>query len=465
MTTQAAREHFIQQALSDFNSEDPAARETLKVAFHGGMILPVIEVPIDLPVLNAKSFRIAPQLADHPDADGVEADPDSDSSQAIVAQLVREAHRKIEDLKGSLIAGQHQPGVITRTGKLINANTRCVLLRELWAEGKVTSDRIRVAVLPATFSASDELQLESVLQQQREHKDEYNFISELLMLRTLHEKAGLSHAAIAAQQERGVDGVRKVKTLLSILDLMETARRLLDPANPVPISRFVTEKSQEENWTGILRKYNQLRKNVSQAAADELLRGFLVSNYLNLGAVHKGGRAIDENWVSEDLVKALKANDDEIAQTLVTHVEQLAAEPTEEKPAPDGVDLLGDPDETPASPVGNAVLSIVTQAATQRTGDLKLVDGTSVDAADALAVLTQSAEEAIANVNRGNPAERPGKLLETALKNLQQARDVLTDVAGGEDFAELRDDTYLVADQAQIVLTEVLGLLQDTDSD
>jgi hypothetical protein len=285
------------------------------------------------------------------------------------------------------------------------------------------------------------------------------------MLRTLHEKAGLSHAAIAAQQERGVDGARKVKTLLSILDLMETARRLLDPANPVPISRFVTEKSQEENWTGILRKYNQLKKNVSQAAADELLRGFLVSNYLNLGAVHKGGRVIDENWVSEDLVKALKANDDEIAKALVTHVEQRAAEPAEDTPAPDGVDLLGDPDETPASPVGNAVLNIVTQAATQRTGDIKLADGTSVDAADALSVLTQSAEEAIANVNRGNPAERPGKLLETALKNLQQARDVLTDVAGGEDFAELRDDTYLVADQAQIVLTEVLRLLEDNDRD
>lgn len=111
--------------------------------------------------------------------------------------------------------------------------------------------------------------------------------------------------------------------------------------------------------------------------------------------------------MSEDLVKARKANDDEIAKALVIHVEQLAAEPAEETPAPDGVDLLGDPDETPASPVGNAVLSIVTQAATQRTGDIKLVDGTSVDAADALAVLTQSSEEAIAKVNRGNPADGP----------------------------------------------------------
>src|SRR5262245_61250887 len=77
---------------------------------------------------------------------------------------------------------------LSRVGKLINANTRCVLLRELFEYGQVANDRLRVAVLPATFTAAEELQLESVLQQ-LEHKDEYNLVSELIMLRKISEEA------------------------------------------------------------------------------------------------------------------------------------------------------------------------------------------------------------------------------------------------------------------------------------
>ena len=79
----------------------------------------------------------------------IEADPYSPAAQRIVAELVRDSHRSAAALKDSLIDGQDQPGLITRKGKLVNGNTRCVLLRDLRAEGRITNSTIRVAVLPS----------------------------------------------------------------------------------------------------------------------------------------------------------------------------------------------------------------------------------------------------------------------------------------------------------------------------
>jgi hypothetical protein len=103
------------------------------------MVMEVIEVPLDFSVLNSESSRIAPLLADHPEADIVASDPDGEDSQRVVTSLVLASHRKLEGLRESLVRSQNQPGVITRSGKLINANTRCVVLRELANEGKVPS--------------------------------------------------------------------------------------------------------------------------------------------------------------------------------------------------------------------------------------------------------------------------------------------------------------------------------------
>ncbi|UCN14049.1 hypothetical protein LFM56_14305 [Cellulomonas iranensis] len=160
--TVASREQHIQQALVAYEAQK-GKKETIRIAFQEGLTLEVIEIPLRVPVLNADSFRIAPSLEDHPKADVVRADPDSEEAQEIIADLVKRSHRKVQGLKESLVNGQHHPGVITRKGKVINANNRCVLLRELFREGAISTDKIRVAVLPSTFRAAEELQLESVL--------------------------------------------------------------------------------------------------------------------------------------------------------------------------------------------------------------------------------------------------------------------------------------------------------------
>src|SRR4051812_47850201 len=222
--TEAGREQMIQQKLAEYHADHNRIRPTLDVPLGpGGRTLEVIELPLDVPILNPDSFRIAPLLPDHPQAHLVRDDPQSPAAQQFVASLVRQAHRHVDDLKESLKDGQDQPGVITRKGKLINANSRCVLLRELFDEGEITTNVIRVAVLPGVDNAQ-ELELEGVLQKQREHKDEYNLVSELMMIMKLHEQAHMTDAAISKQLR--YRSASRVTDLRRILDLMERARHL-----------------------------------------------------------------------------------------------------------------------------------------------------------------------------------------------------------------------------------------------
>lgn len=57
----------------------------MRVPLRGnGELLEVIEIPLDLPVLNSESFRIAPSLEEHPQADLVRTDPYSSDLLALL---------------------------------------------------------------------------------------------------------------------------------------------------------------------------------------------------------------------------------------------------------------------------------------------------------------------------------------------------------------------------------------------
>src|SRR5689334_20055941 len=104
MTTSSnARAKQIERALTDHRSKTPGAAETARIPFRGGRVVEVIELPLDVPILNAHSFRIAPDLADHPKRAVVESDPETEEAQEVVAELVRKAHRNAEELKQSLL--------------------------------------------------------------------------------------------------------------------------------------------------------------------------------------------------------------------------------------------------------------------------------------------------------------------------------------------------------------------------
>lgn len=465
--TEANRAQHIAQALAHYQQQ-AGPRDTMRVPLRGnGELLEVIEVPLELPVLNAESFRIAPSLQEHPQADLVRTDPYSSAAQRVVADLVRASHRHVDDLKESLIDGQDQPGLITRKGKLINGNTRCVLLRELRAEGRITISTIRVAVLPADVIESQELELESVLQKQIEHKDAYNLVSELMMLKKLHEDAGLTDAAIARRLR--IRNAQRVTDMRAVLDLMERARRLTTPM--LPLTAFIQEKDQAQNWLELLARVRETDQRDGRQAGDLIIGRWLLAYILGFNSVHKLRHAYG-GWVEADVVPDLAEGDD-VSATIAEHAVASSAIPEEPATRPAGVDLLGDEPTPPPASETSTVKRLLNLAVTAtRSGDaeITLENGESAPAIDVREALQASVGRGLAASKRrslaGSRLQRPAFGLTQARSGLKEALDALDEVAELPEFSPQRDNVLLLVDEVTELLERVAEAAQgDDDSD
>lgn len=469
--TETSREQLVTQALAQYKNQT-GMKETLPVPLGGRQtLLEVIALPIDVPVLNANSFRIAPALEDHAQAALVRSEPDSPEAQRVVSDLVRQSHRQVDELKESLKhEGQDQPGVITRKGKLINANTRCVLLRELWEEGSIRTNTIRVAVLPEDVLEPQELQLESVLQKQREHKDEYNLVSELMMIRKLHDDAAMTDAQIASQLRVG-GGASRVKALREVLDLMERARRLTTV--PLPLAEFISEQDQRQNWLELLGKVKDVDKTEGTAAGDDHIRRWLIAFHLGQSAVHRLRNA-NGAWVEKDVLDELSEGKSDIGSVLVDSVRNapapVAAEPGD---ALEGLDLFGD-DPAPAPDADSlavqALLDVTVAAKHAGDGEVVLPTGASVPAPDVRDALNASVKNSLEAAKRradaGNRLQRPGNQLLAARNALKDAADALDVVIDEPQFQSLIEGVASLVDEVAVQLDRINAVLQpDADSD
>ena len=463
--TESSREQHIAQALSQYSSQQ-GTKDTLRVPLRGGMLLEVIEIPLELPVLNADSFRIAPALAEHPQSALVRSDPTSPEAQHIVTDLVRKAHRHAEALKESLIDGQDQPGVISRKGKLINANTRCVLLRELRTEGRITTSTLRVAVLPSDVTEAEELELESILQKQIEHKDEYNLVSELMMLKRLHEGAGLSDAAIA-KRLRTRSG--RVLDLREVLDLMERARRLTTP--PMPLTAFIAERDQTQNWLELLGKVREIDARDGRPAGDLAIQRWLIAYVLGFSSVHKLRYAAGA-WIETEVLPDLAEGNSVASAIADTAAMPGATAAPSQIDQPPGLDLLGDepppPADADATAVGN-LLNLSVSAAQADGSDIELANGTVVPAADIKDVLIGSINRGLEARKRkslaGSKLQRPIYGLTQARIGLREALEGLDEVGGRPEFEPLRDDALILVDEVGDLLDRINEVLQEADDD
>lgn len=467
--TQASREQHINRALQQYREHHEGVRPSLQAPIRDGAVLEVINVPLDVPVLNTSSFRIAPRLADHPSRDEVLADPDSAKSQAIVAQLVRDSHRQASDLKDSLAdEGQDQPGVITRKGKLLNANTRCVLLRELVEEGRLpASTTLKVAVLPSDITTSEELTLESVLQKQREYKDEYNLVSELMMIERLYSGANLSDAQIAKSLRYKT--ASRVKDLRAALQLMERARSLPDPT--LPLSHFVSERDQTQNWLELLKTVRLLDEQEGREAADTHIMRWLIASTAGFDSVHKL-RPAQGNWVEDGLLKDLTEGAG-VGAAVVTAALTSAPAPADARPAvqdPAGLDSLGvdpEPDSEASAEVVRQVLNVTLQAKKAQGAPVTLPDGRTVSSTDVLDAVHGGVERTLDTLKRqqadGNRLTRPLSLLVSADRALNDARNALDDVL---DLAEFEPQKPALVQQIESIaaLIEELNSVLDVDT-
>lgn len=461
--TESSREQHIIQALAQYSGQR-GTKDTLRVPLRGGMLLEVIEIPLDLPVLNTNSFRIAPALAEHSQVELVKSDPNSVEAQQIVSDLVRNAHRFVEALKESLIDGQDQPGVISRKGKLINSNTRCVLLRELRAEGRITTSTLRAAVLPSDVTEAEELELESILQTQEDHKDDYNLVSELMMLKRLHEGAGLSDAAIA---KRLRTKPRRVAELREVLDLMERARRLTDPV--MRLTEFITERDKTQNWLELLGKVKEIDGKDGRPAGDLTIQRWLTAYVLGFSSVHKLRHAAGA-WIETEVLPDL-ANGDDVAGAIADAAAMPGETPdSKEAEQPPGLDILGD--EPLPSPDADAVavrnlLNLAVSAAQAGDTDIELANGAVVPAADVKDTLIGSITRGLEARKRrslaGSKLQRPLYGLTQAQMGLRVALEAIDEVGGHREFQPLRDEVLLLVDEVGDLLDKVADALQDDD--
>lgn len=118
----------------DLHKVPPEKHETVRVPWTTDerQLLDVITIGVDEVLLNPHSRRIRSQLQDDPAWEDLRKDPFSEAAQRTIERHVRDAREpdEFQALKDSLIEdGQTDPGVMTHTGLLINANTRAVPAR------------------------------------------------------------------------------------------------------------------------------------------------------------------------------------------------------------------------------------------------------------------------------------------------------------------------------------------------
>jgi len=171
--SEEARAQSIRTALAA--AEKRSDVERVRIAWKDtDLMATVVEIPLSSVVLNHRSHRIRAQLESSPRAEFVRRDPFSNEAQDVISELLRDTGR-FDELRDNLKdRGQLDPGVVTHTGLLVNANTRCVALREL------RKRHIRVAVLPEDATEEEIDRLELRLQMKRDFRRDYTFTNELL---------------------------------------------------------------------------------------------------------------------------------------------------------------------------------------------------------------------------------------------------------------------------------------------
>jgi hypothetical protein len=178
-------QQIVEQRLAALDA-DPGLKETVTVEWRDDQIhVPVISMPLSLLSYNPGTHRVRAQRSFDPARDReIESAPFSEPAQAYLHQLLMadpadpgKVDPAFDVLKEDLREhSQSDPGIITRTGVLINGNTRRAALSELGVAN------IRVGVLPPDAGFEDLQSIELSLQLRRDHRRDYSFMNFLLAI-------------------------------------------------------------------------------------------------------------------------------------------------------------------------------------------------------------------------------------------------------------------------------------------
>lgn len=392
----------------------------------------VVNLPVHRVLLNARSHRIKAQLASLPEdrRATVQADPTSVEAQDIIAELLRKVD-KFEGLKRDLeLNQQSEPGVVTREGILVNANTRAVALRDL---GKT---HIQAMVLPPDAGSDQIAELELRLQVRPDYKSEYTFTNELLFIQDCLS-AGWSHERIArerysSQEKRAVQEVKqKIRLLNMVEELREQSNHRLT---------YTDFDEASEALVNLDERYEKTKANEGEVAALRVRAARMAAILAGVG--YRQIRHIDASFVEEYLRPELE-EDDELG---VLSDQILGSGEREDEP--EGLDLLDGPDVAPGGEEdgGAALLGWLT-----RTAGHKEVTFTAPEEGDGQeqvtrprdqtvealrTVIERAAADARSDARREDRIERPAARVKEAAKKLRIAADAFAEAKTDIRFSE-----------------------------
>jgi hypothetical protein len=445
MMTDVSRRKQIEKALAARDELPQTERRTHPLQWRGGeRFFPLIDLPVDVPLLNADSHRIRADL-EAPEYDFVRKERTTDQAQQALVGLWKRAHRKFEKLKESLsVEGQTEPGVVTREAVLINGNTRLVALRELGKQW------IRVAVLDSDARPFELADLELRLQVRETGHDPYRLSDVLLFIEEMSQQYGKTDEEIARalnwSPARPAMGKRAVGLHRRLLQLIRELQRR-DPA--VPITFF----DDEGRGTGKLQQLKELElKYADYVATGEIDRaGLLLDTWLvvarsGFASVHQIRAVIQsDDFLGEFLLPRL--GEQELFGERVESLVQNAAQPAADLP---GIGDLDPAEGAVDGPESHDLKKLLTLVESEDESDVSLpgpetaqVEGAAVKYAIRLAVdgairdqrIEDRAEDALnAPVDSMRKAVRELKNALEAFANLKGTRDFERDVRGAFDY-------------------------------
>jgi hypothetical protein len=427
--SESARVERVKAALE---RHDPEVDGTERLPWHDDFrIFPVVELELDAIVLNPDSHRIQAQLESHPEAELVRRDPFSDASQEIIADLLREVEG-FEALRDNLAEEkQHNAGVVTPSGVLVNANRRAVALRDNGSKW------IRVAVLPeaSEIEISD---LELRLQMQRDFREKYSFTNRLLFVEELINVQGRGSQEVAralneassnnpAELEKGK---AKVDQDTRVLALIREVQRRSDER--IPLTHF---DAQEIAFEELDNKLQDAGDSEAEAAAILELRllGILTD------VPYRDLRSFDAQSLEDHVIPWLE-EDDLFGEVL----EALPSDPSrdQEGEEPEGLDIL---DSGPTEEEGRStqkvrsLVDLFAASSGEEEVGLPTPDGgRTVDRVSAVKALNQTLRDAADDIDserrHTRRVERPRDRAVEAERKLRLASEAYGRVKDEPDF-------------------------------
>lgn len=416
--------------------------EHSRLVWRGENILfDVIRLPLDMVVLNANSHRIKSQLESESAErrKTVHDDPWSAEAQAIIADII-EHTKGFEDVLAEMQdPGQREPGVITRPGVLINANTRVVALRKVNPQGYVN-----VMVLPENPDPKDLARLELDLQERRDVKQPYTFTNSLLFIEDLKDRFNYSDADAAEALRLNKDPKKalvEVQRRTRMLGLIREIQKRSEGA--IPLTFF------DEGGIALaeLDAAYQVRR-VSDPAGAEMLKnarilGIITSvEYRHLRPFDTGAKIVDH------VLPAL-TDTDAPEDPVRDGIDATLAMPVAGAATPPGVDDLGD-DADDAKDGANlgALVDMVAKSFGKDEVSLQTADGQVETSWDAIQktvaeAIDYASDHARSQADAEKSIEGPASQLREAHRRADSALLGYRKVADDPQFKKAKFDAEL----------------------